>query len=425
MTHHPAFSPALAQARVTLRSPAELADALPYLMGFQPDGSVVMLALHGSARSRFGERLYKRIPDAPERWLPLAEQLAQRIAGGGDERLGRPDAVIVFLCQDPAGDGVTPAATATSAAGAPSAATATSAAGAAGAGAGAAGGRAVMERLRPLAQRLRTACGELDIPVVEALCLSGGRWWSYVCPDPDCCPVDGTPLMPRGTSVISAAASYAGITVRGSLDSLQARFAPLGPPRRSAQERALDAVAAAAVPRIILGGGGVEAVREETAVTLEQVLRRFADAAPPECCGGQVSPEAAAAAADAADDDLLGDDEAARIIIGLQDRLARDRAAEWMEPPESGPALRVWRAVARRCVGAFGDHAAPPLTLAGWVAWSMGDEAEARVAFNCALEVDPHYAFAKLLDHACDAGLDPEPLRQCLRAERVTRVGGE
>ena len=46
----------------------------------------------------------------------------------------------------------------------------------------------VMERLRPLAQRLRIACGALDVPVVEALCVSAGRWWSYCCPDPDRCP---------------------------------------------------------------------------------------------------------------------------------------------------------------------------------------------------------------------------------------------
>lgn len=51
-----------------------------------------------------------------------------------------------------------------------------------------------MERLRPLAQRLRTACGALDVPVLEALCISDGRYWSYCCPDPRCCPAEGNSL---------------------------------------------------------------------------------------------------------------------------------------------------------------------------------------------------------------------------------------
>ncbi len=38
------------------------------------------------------------------------------------------------------------------------------------------------------------------------------------------------------------------------------------------------------------------------------------------------------------------------MILGLQDRVTRDRAAEWMEGPEAEPALRLWRALARRCV---------------------------------------------------------------------------
>ena len=48
--------PSPLEPRVVLRSPADLADALPYLMGFQPDDSVVMAALHGT-RCRFGRRL--------------------------------------------------------------------------------------------------------------------------------------------------------------------------------------------------------------------------------------------------------------------------------------------------------------------------------------------------------------------------------
>ncbi|MGJ3561104.1 DUF4192 domain-containing protein [Streptomyces sp. INA 01156] len=101
--------------------------------------------------------------------------------------------------------------------------------------------------------------------------------------------------------------------------------------------------------------------------------------------------------ADLRDDELLRHDEAATLILGLQDRTTRDRAAAWMEGEEAGPALRLWRALARRCVGSYGEHAAAPLTLAGWVAWSTGDELEAREALAMALGADPDYLFARLL----------------------------
>ena len=67
--------------------------------------------------------------------------------------------------------------------------------------------------------------------MLEALCISGGRFWSYCCPDERCCPAEGTPLALPGTSVMAAAATYAGIQVRGSLREMEARLTPLGAPR--------------------------------------------------------------------------------------------------------------------------------------------------------------------------------------------------
>lgn len=90
-----------------------------------------------------------------------------------------------------------------------------------------------------------------------------------------------------------------------------------------------------------------------------------------------------------------------------------------MEGEEAEPALRLWRALCRRCVGTYAEYGAPALALAGWVAWSGGDEPSARVALEQALRLDPRYTFAHLLHSACNRGLDPEPLRQCLRKQRA------
>ncbi|MBT2511134.1 DUF4192 domain-containing protein, partial [Streptomyces sp. ISL-98] len=375
--HHEPTGPS-ADDQITLRGPAELADALPYLMGFHPTDSVVMVALHGR-RGRFGGRLRLGIPGSPKEWAPVSDQLAECLVTGSERRGDRPEGIVVFLCQDPA-EGET--------------------------------SRQVMDRLRPFAQRLRTACGALDVPVFEALCISDGRYWSYCCPDARCCPPEGNVLGLPGTSVMAAAAAYAGIQVRGSLREMEARLAPR-PESPAAQEqvRALDAAGLALVPRI-LSGAQREQVGAETLDLARRLMKRLGDSRPATTRWSE---------ADAADDGLIDHDEAAAVILGLQDRETRDRAAEWMEGPDAETALRLWRALARRCAGPYDTHAAAPLTLAGWVAWSTGDEPGARVALSLALRLDPDYQFAQLLHQACNEGLDPEALRRCLRQERAER----
>ncbi|MEV0578896.1 DUF4192 domain-containing protein [Streptomyces sp. NPDC050392] len=373
--HHESTGPSDEQ-QITLRGPAELADALPYLMGFHPNDSVVMVALHGG-RGRFGGRLRLGIPQSEQEWPSVAEQLAECLIKGSERRGGRPDAIVVFLCQEPA-EGET--------------------------------GSRTMERLRPFAQGLRTACGALDVPVLEALCISGNRFWSYVCPDARCCPAEGNPMAVPGTSVMAAAATYAGIQVRGSLREMEARLAPRTGAAGREQEQALDAAGSALVPKLL----DEESRKEVGGTTLElagRLMRRLGRA-----------PAATPSLADLNDDRLISHEEAAVVILGLQDRETRDRAAEWMEGPEAESALRLWRALARRCVTPYEEHAAAPLALAGWVSWSTGDEPGARVALGLALRLDPRYTFAQLLHEACNQGLDPETLRRCLRGERDTRT---
>ncbi|MFF5481801.1 DUF4192 domain-containing protein [Streptomyces sp. NPDC012935] len=368
----------LPEHQVTLRTPAELADALPYLLGYRPEDSIVLVALHDrSGRGRFGGRARLGIPAAADDWDSAAGQLAHGLVTGSERKGARPEQMVAFLCQEPA-KGET--------------------------------GRQVMERLRPLAQKMRVACGNLDVPVIEALCISDGRFWSYCCDRAECCPPEGRPMGLPGTSVLAAAATYAGVQVRGTLRELRARLLPWETAAAPEQEVALDTVGLELVARI-LDDTKRAGVAEETLELAERLRCRFAEAAP---VPGTLT-------ADLRDDGLLGHDEAARLILGLQDRATRDRAAEWMEGDEAAPALRLWRALARRCVGPYSEHAAAPLTLAGWVAWSTGDELEAREALAMALGVDRDYLFARLLHQACNEGLDPESIRRCLRAERVSR----
>ncbi|MEU0967249.1 DUF4192 family protein [Streptomyces sp. NPDC005917] len=364
--------------QITLRTPAELADALPYLLGYRPEDSMVLVALHDRAgRGRFGGRARLGIPANKDDWESAARQLAQGLMTGSERRGARPEQMVAYVCQEPA-----PGET----------------------------GQDVMRRLAPLAHLLRTECGRLDVPVIEALCVSDGRFWSYCCPADECCPPDGAPMGLPGTSVLAAAATYAGMQVRGPLRELRARLQPWETGAAPDQEIALDRAGMALVPRILHDASRAD-VAEETLTLAERIMGRYAAA----------TPVSGIHHADLRDDALLAHDEAAVLILGLQDRTTRDRAAAWMEGDEAGPALRLWRALARRCVGPYGEHAAAPLTLAGWVAWSTGDDLEAREALAMALGADPDYIFARLLHQACNEGLDPESIRRCLRTARVGR----
>ncbi|MBY8878658.1 DUF4192 domain-containing protein [Actinacidiphila acidipaludis] len=375
--HHGKSPDASEEVKVTLRGPDELADALPYLMGFHPNDSIVLVALHGE-HGRFGGRVRLGLPHDPGEWPEVAAHLAGCLVRNSAQRGAPPDAVVAFVCEDP-DDGE----------GAPE----------------------VMERLRPLVQHLRLACGALEVPVVEALCVSAGRWWSYVRPESAPSPKEGDALPPPGSTTMAATAAYLGLPSPSSLRDIESRLKPREPRDRE-HEIALDTASAELVPRMLADGDTSEDIRNRTITLARGAMAKLRKA--------PVINDPARA--DRRDDRLLADDEAAMIILGLQDRDTRDRAAEWMEPAQADAALRLWRALARRCAGTYAEHAAAPLTLAGWVAWSSGDEAEARAALGLALDLEPTYTFARLLHHAVNAGMDPELLRSSLRRERRRRV---
>jgi hypothetical protein len=368
--------------QVVLRGPGDLAEALPFLLGYHATDSLVLLALHGE-RGAFGGRVRIGLPDDPRdprEWPQLAGRLAELLVSGSVRRFGPPSGIVAFLCKDPSPGERS---------------------------------REVMERLRPLAQHVRVACGELDVPVVEALCLSGGRWWSYCRPSAEGGGGwEGVPLAEPGTSAIAATAAYAGVRMPATLRDLESRLRP--PAASNAEhETALDLACARIVPRMLDRRASVSVV-ERTAELARSALDAFA-AAPLIADPGL---------SDSRDDALLAHDDAAEMILGLQERAARDRVVEWADPATADAALRLWRALARRCAGPYAEHAAVVLALAGWVAWCAGDDAEARVALGIAVDLEPHCTFALLLQQAISQGIEPEVVRQSLRATRRRRIAG-
>ncbi|WP_280716133.1 DUF4192 domain-containing protein [Kitasatospora sp. MAP5-34] len=352
------------QLPVRMRGPADMAEMLPYLLGFFPDDSIVAVGLHGPALQQGGV-IRVDIPDDPECWQPLAAETARLLIALSEQRDRRPEQVLLYVCRDPAdGDG-----------------------------------RAVVTGLAPLADQLAQAFRAEGVKVKESLCISAGRWWSFLCAGTGCCRPEGALIRSAHLpSPAAAAATFAGLAPRGSRKAIAAALAPIGLPGADAQRAAIER----AGPRLLgelTGPGGRPAVLERTSALIEEAMAEFGTGA------GELDPE-----------------RAARLLVGLQDRLGRDRGAEYAEPEELIPAQRLWRYLAQRCVPPFEHFGAAPLTLLAWTSWLAADTATARIVLARALDLDPEYTLAQLLYDSLNGGLMPDQLLESVRRERSRRL---
>ncbi|RYJ28822.1 hypothetical protein CU044_2583 [Streptomyces sp. L-9-10] len=111
----------------------------------------------------------------------------------------------------------------------------------------------------------------------------------------------------------------------------------------------------------------------------------------------------------------LMDEVAVRIILGLQDREARDAALSSGEESNLPYERQLWGNLARRCVPPHTGKAAPLLTLLGWVAWRQNDTVTAAHALSDAVDIDPHYGLATILLDGIRTEADPAPLLKKIR----------
>lgn len=84
---------------------------------------------------------------------------------------------------------------------------------------------------------MRTALSAAGVPAAEAIRVADGRWWSLTCDD-DCCPPEGTPY-DISASLVAVQATVAGHVALADRAELVASVAPLGDPAmHRATERA-------------------------------------------------------------------------------------------------------------------------------------------------------------------------------------------
>jgi len=375
-----------------LRTPGEVVEGVPYLLGFHPVASLVAIALQpsNSKRHRLGLHLRVDLPE-PEAADALAAVVADRLCKDG----ATAALLIAYLPTadqsaagarpaEPAADGPDP---------------------------------------RAAAQGVISAvCEELagrGVSVRDALCVARGRWWSYRCSQPSCCPSTGTPIRTAasGTSRLAAAATYAGLVARPDRDSMAAETAPRGGPAGARMRQALAEARAQAEHARAGGATATRRWRRESVALLHEVRDRYG------ASGGQ--PEASATSPGGTGEGGMSDAEAARLLLALPDLAVRDETGAWLDGVREQGGLELFRELSRRA--AESDVVPAVSTLLGLFAYRCGDGALANVAFDRALAADPGYRFARLLQHALHAGMHPSELsalRPPPRRARKSSGGG-
>lgn len=334
------------RCRVRVGSAEGILAVVPHLLGFHPSESLVLLGIGGPhARIRLAFRY--DLPDPPE------EGLAADIAAHAVTVLERQHLAMAIAVGYGSGAAVTP----------------------------------VVDVVAPALRRA-------GINVQDVLRVEGGRYWSYVCADPQCCPPEGMPF-DLTSHPASAALAAAGLTVRADRAELASVLAPVPDSAGSmaqaiqrARDRAgdlIDVSAAGEDPLLPIADAGRRCVK--------QAITRYRR-------GGAVADE----------------DEIAWLGLVLADLRVRDDAWARMEPEFHDAHLRLWTDLVRRLPA---DFVAPPAALLAFTAWQSGDGALASVAIERALDADPEYSMALLVADALDAGLPPSAARLPMTPKQV------
>ncbi|MFY1674286.1 DUF4192 domain-containing protein [Plantactinospora sp. WMMB334] len=329
---------------LSVRSTADLLAAVPYLLGFHPADSVVVIALRGN-RVVFVAR-----GDLPEPAAgPGSAAGSEPAAGAG----GAAEQVAAVVARQ----GVETTTVI---------------------------GYGEPARVTPMVEAVIAALGNVSLPVLEALRVTGDRYWSQLCGDPGCCPPEGRPF-DSSTSQLAAAATYAGQVALPDRDALVRQLAPVDGAAREAMREAtrraearLGALLEKAPPGDLMGR---RALRRAGRSAVRGALHRYRT-------GGQ-----------------LTDEEVAWLSLLLVHLPVRDDA--WQRTGGEDWQLALWTDVLRR---AEPDLVPAPASLLGFAAWRAGLGALAGVAVERALEAQPGYSFAELLAEALQAGIAPSVL---------------
>jgi hypothetical protein len=231
----------------------------------------------------------------------------------------------------------------------------------------------------------------------ESLRAADGRYWSYVCTNPECCPPEGTPFDITDHPAARALRAASGPVLAGREELAASIAAKAGRPGAAMRRATRETVAQLTQCAARLEQAGVGAPVPRLLAVLGQIavrdaIRRYRD-------GGQVPVE-----------------HAALLTVALGQLRVRDDAWARMDPEHREAHLRLWTDLTRLARPGF---VAAPASLLAFCAWQSGDGALGNVALDRALADNPRYSLALLLREALDAGAPPSMARLPMTPDEV------
>jgi hypothetical protein len=358
-------------------------SAVPYLLGFVPQRSLVLVSLRGPAL-RCGLTARADLPEGTSsaQTQALAAQLFERVLPDG------PAQIVAVVYDD------LPWATET----------------------------------RPwseLVDAIRDRAESCGVPLVDALYVGAERFWSFTCRVSRCCPPQGRSVSATRSSPAAVAFVSDGFAPARTREEIEARLCP-------SQASACAAVPAMAdgLMREVLGRWSEKDI-DGQARWAQTVVDLFGEIVQRYCVAGSA----------------VAAEEAAQLLVGLAITEVRDevivRWTSWLEalpdalgertvpaPRAGGPdptraadrgrGDAVERLLIDLARWATRSLSVAPLTLLALDCWARGDGGLANIAVQRALRADPRYRLGLLADQLLNAGIAPAwSRRDRLRAPSI------
>jgi hypothetical protein len=271
----------------------------------------------------------------------------------------------------------------------------------------------------PVVELIRAGIDGTQITLRDVVRVQDSRYWSYLCGEADCCPAEGVPFDARAHPA-AAALTTAGLPAYPDRAALSRSLAPLtgaaAESMKLATQRALRRGERLLAAALRPASREVSAPSAPTAsppapsrqVTMDDAMRLVAKA------GRRAVRDAIATYR--AGGQITDDDQIAWLSVALTDVRVRDNAWARMDPEHRDAHLRLWTDVVRRACPAY---VPAPASLLAFTAWQSGDGALANIAIERALDADPAYSMALLLAEAIESGLPPSAARLPMTPDEV------
>jgi hypothetical protein len=254
-------------------------------------------------------------------------------------------------------------------------------------------------RSRDLMGALLEELSRTDCLVRDALLVQADRWWSFLCEQPECCPVSGTPLDRSIANEVAARFAFAGVA---QLPDRQAVLDTCAPDHdRQEVNRSLmrdvRRKTSARMSRSPDAARELESWREESISRVHDWL---------------LAPKHSDSAHDV------------EVLVALRDIRVRDTVLWQVAQSRSHDAHVAFERAAELLRGAPTGAIAPIGTVTALLAWLIGDGVRAGAALDRVRDEDFAYPLADLLSRSIAAGLSAASWLEMMRGLTRTACRG-